>query len=82
MPPRFYFDLTNGLEIIRDHHGIEVRDLDQAVAEARAVLEETRDSKDLVEDEEGWVLTIRDAAGETLMTLPVIPRVPTPVMAS
>lgn len=72
MAQRFHFDLLNGSSSVRDHEGIEARDLDQAVEEARAVLEEIRGSDEPSDDEEGWVLIIRDAAGEALMTMPLI----------
>ena len=82
MSSRFYFDLTNGLETIRDHQGVEARDLDQAIEEARVVINEMRDSGELSEDEEGWILIIKDAEGDTLMTLPVTPHVSESRMAS
>lgn len=79
MSQRFYFDLTNGRSTIRDEKGIRISNLDEAAKCARTVIEEMRDSGEQSEDEEGWVLIIRDAAGEALMTLPVVPRVPAPV---
>lgn len=38
-----------------------------------------RDSDELSGDEEGWLLIIRNKAGDALMTLPIIPRVPVTV---
>lgn len=61
---------------------MQAHDLDQAIEEARVVIEEMRGSGELSEDEEGWALVIKDAARETLTTLPVVPRIPTLVMAS
>lgn len=82
MLQRFYFDLKEGFSFIRDHEGVEARSLEQAIKEARVVIEEMRDSGGLCEAEKGWVLVIRDGAGDTLMTLPVNPCIPTPVTAS
>ena len=82
MSHRFYFDLTNGLQTIRDDEGVLAHDLEHAIDEARVVIEEMRDSGELSEDEEGWVLVIKDAAREPLMSLPVVPRIPTPAMSS
>jgi hypothetical protein len=73
LPSRFYFDLTNGQSNIRDAESVRLTDLAEAIREARSVLEEMRRSDELSEDEEGWFLIIRDAAGEALMTLPVVP---------
>lgn len=79
---RFFFDLTNGPSSIRDEAGIWAADLDTAVKEARIVIEEMRDNEELTEAEEGWLLVIRDAEGEAVMTLPVVPRDPAPTSGS
>lgn len=78
MSQRFYLDLTNGPSTIRDEKGIWTSDLNAAIVSARDLIEEMRDSDELSEGEEGWLLVIRDPAGEALMTLPVVPRTPTP----
>ncbi len=36
MPSRFYFDIENGKETIRDAQGVEAEDLAEALAEAAA----------------------------------------------
>lgn len=66
MAQRFYFDLTDGTSTIRDAEGAQADSLDEAITDAQAVLDEARNTK-IGE----WILIIRDAAGETLMTLPV-----------
>lgn len=40
MPARFYFDIEDGRDVIRDEIGAEVADLDEALAEARSVISE------------------------------------------
>ncbi len=42
MLTRFYFDLQNGSSSLRDHEGVEARDLDEAINEARSVIAEMR----------------------------------------
>jgi hypothetical protein len=37
--PRFFFDLRDG-ELIRDDEGVELRDLDEALAQAKTTLAE------------------------------------------
>ena len=64
---RLYFDLTDGQAILRDEEGVEVTDLDHALAEADAVLRELRGY------EVGWSLVIRDEAGAIFAQLPVRP---------
>lgn len=72
MLQRIFFDLQNGSSFLRDTEGVEARDIDQALVEARAVIEEMRGSKDLASADD-WHLVIRDESGATLRTLPVIP---------
>jgi hypothetical protein len=79
LPQHFFFDLTNGPSTIRDEKGVWVSDLAGAIDDAQAVIEEMRDSDELSGDEEGWLLIIRNKAGDALMTLPIIPRVPVTV---
>lgn len=69
---RFYFDLTNGSTILRDEEGVPASSLDQAIQEARFVLDEMRRSEELSEQQDGWTLIIRDADGNELATLPVV----------
>lgn len=64
---RLYFDLTDGRTLLRDEEGVEVTDLDHALAEAGAVLRELHGY------EVGWSLVIRDEAGTVFAQLPVHP---------
>ncbi len=71
MARRFYFDLTNGSETIRDERGVEAGDLIEAVNEAQAVLSEMSRNDELSGSGAGWQLLIREASGPILQTLPV-----------
>ena len=82
MAARFYFDLTDGLNTIPDEVGVLAADLEEAAEQAWVVLAELRAADELTDIVEGWVLIIRDASGGTLMTLPVVPRNPSAVLAS
>lgn len=69
MRHRFYFDLKNGSSFIRDHDGVEANGLEQAMVECQAVIQDFLESGDLSDDEAGWSLIVRDAAGEALATM-------------
>lgn len=42
MGQRFYFDLTNGQDFVRDDEVVEASSPDEAIKEARAALKEMR----------------------------------------
>jgi hypothetical protein len=71
MSPRFFFDLVCGDEVIRDDEGVEARDLNQALAEARSVIAEMAD--EITEDgsDQPWVLVVRDYTGAPVGRLPI-----------
>ena len=72
MLERFYFDLVNRETILSDEAGIEAADLDEALEQAKAALEELCDSGETAEWDNGWHLRIRDETGTVLrMLLPV-----------
>ncbi len=71
MTHRFYFDLENDDEIIRDDEGVEASNLEQAIIVADAVLKEMQGSKDAIAAKDGWTLIIRDKSGSSLKKLPV-----------
>ena len=70
MPERYHFDLEDGLETIRVRDGIEADSADQAVEQARAVIEEMRQEGD-GDRTRGWDLVIRDARGGVIRRLPL-----------
>jgi hypothetical protein len=69
---RCYFHLVSCHDAILDDNGVEVADLDSAEAEARKAIQELRQ-----EDEEpddlwaGWQLTVTDASGRLLLSIPL-----------
>ncbi|WP_203236438.1 DUF6894 family protein [Methylobacterium crusticola] len=71
MAQRFYFDLGNERTTIRDDVGSRADDLDDAVEQAQAVVEEMRRSGELASFLGDWWLTIRIADGSVLATIPV-----------
>ena len=71
MTQRFYFDLKNGHDFIRDDEGVEAGDINQATTQAQAVMEEMRHSGELSSQGEGWSLVIRGESGDPLRTLPL-----------
>jgi hypothetical protein len=71
MSALFFFDLVCGDEVIRDDEGVEARDLDQALAEARSAIAEIAD--EMIEDGSGqpWEMIVRDETGVPLRCLPI-----------
>jgi hypothetical protein len=71
MSARFFFDLVCGDEVIRDHVGVEVGDLDQALAEARSAIAEM--ASEVIEDGSGqpWEMIVRDDTGAPVGRLPI-----------
>lgn len=67
--PRFYFDLTDGQQVIDDVEGREADSFDQALAQARSAVEEMRADGELEDCEYGWRLLIRDEKGSVLTTI-------------
>jgi hypothetical protein len=67
----FFFDLVCGNEVIRDDEGVEARDLDQALAEARSVIAEMAD--EVIEDGSGqpWAMIVRDETGAFVRRLSI-----------
>jgi two-component system, response regulator PdtaR len=69
---RCYFHLSKGDETIRDEHGIEVPDLDHARAEVMKAIAELRATQPrLAREGAGWTLTVADASGAALFTIPL-----------
>lgn len=72
MPHRFYFNLTNGADVVRDEDGIEHVSMDAALIQAMRAIEELRAQDPLAaEDWQGWSLEIVDASGRTVRSLPL-----------
>lgn len=70
MPERFYFDIENGTESIRDEEGVEAGSLEEALGEARLVIREMADEL-AADPDETWTLIVRDGAGSVVGRLPI-----------
>ncbi|KST58960.1 hypothetical protein AO398_19730 [Methylobacterium sp. GXS13] len=73
MPERFYFDIENGRESIRDEEGVEADSLETALAEARSVIREMADELAASDPDAIWTLVVRDASGSAVGRLPIKP---------
>ncbi|KAA0122403.1 hypothetical protein SAMN02799622_04003 [Methylobacterium sp. UNC378MF] len=71
MPSRFYFDIENGKETIRDAQGVEAEDLAEALAEARSVIDEMAGEPGAAGLSGAWTLVVRDATGAVVGRLPI-----------
>jgi hypothetical protein len=67
---RCYFNLVNGMDRITDHDGIEVQDIDHAVAQAMKAIEELREEDHAVpSDWTNWSLEVTDSSGIVLFSI-------------
>lgn len=71
MPERFYFDVEDGQDTIRDAEGVEAGSLDEALAEARSVIHEMADEVCGADPGRCWTLVVRDASGHPVCRLPI-----------
>ncbi|KAA0122855.1 hypothetical protein CIW48_15550 [Methylobacterium sp. P1-11] len=71
MAPRFFFDVSNGVETILDDESVEAADLDEALTEARSVIAEMADEVIEANPDQSWVLIVRDEAGLVVGRLPI-----------
>lgn len=71
VPERFYFDVENGRERIRDEVGVEAESLEEALDEARSVIGEMADSVGTGASGGSWTLVVRDATGAVVGRLPI-----------
>lgn len=74
---RFFFDLNDGPTTIHDVDGVLAKTIAEAIRQAREVLEGMYRNAELSISDEAWTVIIRDAVGETLMVIPVVPHDPT-----
>ncbi|WP_404295357.1 DUF6894 family protein (plasmid) [Microvirga sp. RSM25] len=71
-PARFYFNLTDGDDMIRDEEGIEASSIQAAVVSALEAVEELRAQAPASSDAwRGWRLEIVDAFGRALQAIPL-----------
>ena len=63
---RYYFDLANGRDLVRDDVGVTASGPAEAIKEARAALVEMYRNEEAPEPGDIWRLLIRDEAGTSL----------------
>ena len=68
---RFYFDVDNGRETVRDDEGVVADDLEQALADARSVISEMADELGATSLERLWTRAVRDETGWPVAHLPL-----------
>jgi hypothetical protein len=68
---RFYFDLENGGERIRDEEGVEADSLVEALDEAQSVIAELADEVASATPNETWTLVVRNCDGILVARLPI-----------
>ena len=66
---RYYFDLANGDDLIRDDVGVDAGSPAEAFEEAQAALIDMQGNRKAREIGSGWQLVIRDESGMTLSTI-------------
>ncbi len=72
MPSRYYFNLTDGHDVIPDEDGIEVSDDRAALIQAFEAIEELRRETSSSPGEwSGWRLNIMDASGKLIQSIPL-----------
>ncbi|WP_224313130.1 DUF6894 family protein [Microvirga puerhi] len=73
LPVRYFFNLTNGQEAIRDEEGMEVSNVQAALASALEAIEELRAADpSYSEDWRGWHLEVVDASGRIVQRFPLV----------
>ena len=79
MASRYYFNLTDGDEVIRDEDGLEVPDVRMALIHAFEAIEELRHEDASPSSEwHGWRLDIVDGSGNLIQSLPLDRAAPDP----
>ncbi|MBP1178037.1 hypothetical protein JOE48_000001 [Methylobacterium sp. PvR107] len=71
MLKRFFFDVDNGETTIRDDEGVEAESLEQALADARSVINEIADELDATDIDNPWTLVVRDETGLAVAHVPI-----------
>ena len=74
MPSRYYFNLTDGSEIICDDEGLQLADINAAVGYAIRAIEELRaEATSASEEWHGWRMEITNGTGEVVWVIPLAP---------
>ncbi|MDP4023755.1 hypothetical protein Q8W71_14055 [Methylobacterium sp. NEAU 140] len=72
MSQRFYFDLEDGQETIRDGEGVEADGPEDALEAAQEIIAEMAGEVASADPRGRWTLVVRDAVGEIVGRLPVV----------
>jgi hypothetical protein len=73
MSSRYYFNLTDGDQIIRDQDGLTLADIDAAITYAITAIEELRAEASVCSDEwQGWRMEILNWSGEVVSVIPLV----------
>ena len=72
MPVRFFFDLTDDQNLLRDEEGVEADSLADATAQAKFVIAEMSRSGELEPGVRHWKMFIRSTDGAELLSIDVI----------
>jgi Domain of unknown function (DUF6894) len=67
---RLFFHLFDGAEVILDHEGVEVADLQEAQSAITYDVNELK-REFPIEDRSGWRLNVADRAGVVLFSIPL-----------
>jgi hypothetical protein len=79
MPSRYYFNLTDGDEVIRDEDGIEAPDVRTALIQAfEAIAELRNEDASALSELQGWRLDIIDGSGNLIQSFPLDSPAPDP----
>ncbi|WP_445501116.1 DUF6894 family protein [Microvirga sp. G4-2] len=74
MCSRYYFNLTDGNQIIRDDEGLQLADINAAVGYAIKAIEELRaEARAPSEEWLGWRMEITNGTGEMVWVIPLEP---------
>jgi hypothetical protein len=71
-PSRYFFNLTNGREVIPDIDGIELSDINDLMIYVFEMIDQVKSEPDASEvDWLGWRLEIADASGRRVHSVPL-----------
>ena len=74
MSSRYYFNLTDGNQIICDDEGLQLADINAAVGYATKAIEELRaEAPSPSEEWLGWRMEITNGTGEVVWVIPLEP---------
>lgn len=72
MSSRYYFNLANGEDVIRDLDGIELSDIHAALTYAMKTIAELRaEDPSTAAEWQDWRLEIIDSSGQTVQIIPL-----------